>query len=116
MTATLNAAPETCHWGYFEATRPAALTIKSGQDVIINTVSGAPNCLPPEGFHVPPELYDIHKAGPPPMPGPPMPGTFDERSRQLARTHAGCLFIRRSRVRESRRAWRVGDVGSQLRR
>lgn len=69
MTATLQSSPETCHWGYFEASRPPALTIQSGEEVIINTVSGAPNCLPPEGFHVPPELYDIHKAGPPPMPG-----------------------------------------------
>ena len=69
MTATLQSSPETCHWGYFEASRPPALTIQSGDEVIINTVSGAPNCLPPEGFHVPPELYDIHKAGPPPMPG-----------------------------------------------
>jgi acetamidase/formamidase len=69
MTATLQSSPETCHWGYFEASRPPALTIQSGDEVIINTVSGAPHCLPPEGFHVPPELYDIHKAGPPPMPG-----------------------------------------------
>ena len=69
MSHILNASPETCHWGYVEASRPAQLTIQSGEEEVIETVSGAPNCLPPEGFHVPPELYAIHEAGPPPMPG-----------------------------------------------
>ena len=56
----LNASVETCHWGYFEATLPPVLTIQDGDAVTIRTVSGGPNVLPPEGFHVPPELLEIH--------------------------------------------------------
>lgn len=60
----LVASPETCHWGYFDAQQPAVLTIRSGDQVTIETVSGAPDVLPPEGFHVPPELLAIHAAEP----------------------------------------------------
>lgn len=65
----LNSSPETCHWGYFDAAHAAVTEIASGEEITINTVSGAPAVVPKEGFHVPPELYDIHAAGPPPMPG-----------------------------------------------
>lgn len=68
-TPTLEASPETCHWGYFDATRPPALTIDSGDEVVINSVSGGPQNLPGAGFHVPPELLEIHTAGLPGMPG-----------------------------------------------
>ena len=57
---TLNASPETCHWGFFDATVPARLTVRSGDSVTIHTVTGGPEVLPPEGFLVPPELRDIH--------------------------------------------------------
>lgn len=57
---TLTASPETCHWGYFDATLQPRLTVASGDTVTVETVSGAPEMLPPEGFHVPPELHDIH--------------------------------------------------------
>ncbi len=67
--ATLDASPETCHWGYFDASTPSALTIASGDEVIINTVSGSPQNLPGPGYHVPPELLQIHAAGPPVLPG-----------------------------------------------
>jgi len=56
----LNASVDTCHWGYFEATLPPALTVQDGDAVTIRTVSGGANVLPPDGFHVPPELYEIH--------------------------------------------------------
>jgi acetamidase/formamidase len=70
MTApTLNASPQTCHWGYFDAGLPPALTIDSGDEVIINSVSGGPQNLPGAGFHVPAELLEIHAAGLPAMPG-----------------------------------------------
>ncbi len=69
MTPELNASPDTCHWGFFDAQLSPVLTIKSGEEVVINTVSGGPDMLPGAGFHVPPELLDIHAAGLPGMPG-----------------------------------------------
>jgi acetamidase/formamidase len=60
----LAASVENCHWGYFDATRTPVLTIKSGDRVTIDTVSGAPGFYPKSGFHVPPELLEIHKANP----------------------------------------------------
>jgi acetamidase/formamidase len=60
----LTASPETSHWGYFDASQPAVLTIRSGDRVTIDTVSGGPGVLPPAGFHVPPELLAIHAAEP----------------------------------------------------
>lgn len=60
----LAASPETCHWGYFDARRPAALTVASGDQVTIETVSGSPDVLPGAGFHIPPELLAIHAAEP----------------------------------------------------
>ena len=60
MAHYLPASPQTCRWGYFEASAPPVLTIGSGERVTIDTVSGGPDALPPEGFHVPPELLAIH--------------------------------------------------------
>ncbi|MEO0670037.1 MAG: acetamidase/formamidase family protein [Pseudomonadota bacterium] len=65
----VEAGPDTCHWGYFDATRDPVATVPSGGEVTINTVSGAPEVLPGEGFHVPSELHAIHAMGPPAMPG-----------------------------------------------
>jgi acetamidase/formamidase len=62
MTHHLKASPETCHWGYFDARVPPALTIASGESVTIESVSGTVETLPPAGFHVPPELHAIHAA------------------------------------------------------
>jgi acetamidase/formamidase len=57
----LNASPETCHWGFFDARLPPVLTIRSGDEITIDTLSGAPEVLPPDGrFHVPPEIRDVH--------------------------------------------------------
>ena len=47
----LGASLKTCHWGYFDATLPPAMTISSGDEVVINTVSGRPQNLPGAGFH-----------------------------------------------------------------
>ena len=65
----LGASLKTCHWGYFDATLPPAMTISSGDEVVINTVSGRPQNLPGAGFHVPRELLDLHAAGLPTMTG-----------------------------------------------
>ena len=59
-THHLHASVETCHWGQFDATLAPVLHIADGDRVVVDTVSGGPEALPPSGFHVPPELYDIH--------------------------------------------------------
>ncbi|MBX2853734.1 MAG: acetamidase/formamidase family protein [Rhodobacteraceae bacterium] len=56
----LSASVETCHWGYLDAALSPALTVASGDVVTIETISGGPEVLPPDGFHVPPELHDVH--------------------------------------------------------
>src|SRR5881398_2431558 len=56
----LPASPETCHWGIFDAAIAPVLRVRSGDTVTVDTVSGGPEVLPPRGFHVPPELLDIH--------------------------------------------------------
>ncbi len=63
------ASVETCHWGYFDATLAPVLTVESGAEVTIDTVMGEEAHLPPPGFHVPPELYEIHALTPRMVPG-----------------------------------------------
>ncbi|MEP2640430.1 acetamidase/formamidase family protein [Roseobacter sp.] len=65
----ITAGPQTCHWGYFDANLAPVATVPSGAEVIINTVSGGPDVLPGAGFHIPPELLEIHKSGVPGVPG-----------------------------------------------
>jgi acetamidase/formamidase len=62
MLHRLASSPASCRWGYLDAAVPPALTIRSGDEVEIETVSGSPDVLPPAGFHVPPELLAIHAA------------------------------------------------------
>jgi len=51
---------DTVHWGYFDATLKPALTVRSGDTVIIDTVTGGPAFMPPrDKFHIPPALDDI---------------------------------------------------------
>jgi acetamidase/formamidase len=71
MTHHLKASPETCAWGYFDAALPAAIEVQSGEMVVIETVSGAPDQTPPQnaGFHIPPELFDIHARSERQVPG-----------------------------------------------
>ena len=57
----LHSSPETCHWGFFDAQLKPVLTIASGDEVTIETVSGGPEVLPDKSkFHIPPELAEIH--------------------------------------------------------
>lgn len=65
----LDASVDTCHWGYFEASLAPVLTVANGDSVTIRTVSGAANVLPPAGFHVPPELLEIHERSERLLPG-----------------------------------------------
>lgn len=69
MTTILKASPETCAWGYFDASLPPVAEVDSGDTIVIETVSGSPEHLPPEGFHIPPELLEIHARSPRQLPG-----------------------------------------------
>ncbi|MEM8730846.1 MAG: acetamidase/formamidase family protein [Pseudomonadota bacterium] len=62
MTKHLHASPESIAWGYFDASISPVLEIESGDTIVIDTVSGGPEHLPPRdaGFHIPSELTDIH--------------------------------------------------------
>ncbi|MCK0102727.1 acetamidase/formamidase family protein [Pseudohalocynthiibacter aestuariivivens] len=69
MSVVLKASTETCHWGFFDAALPPTLTIESGDKITIDSISGGPQNLPGAGFHVPPELLEMHAAGVPTIPG-----------------------------------------------
>ncbi|MDU6673724.1 MAG: acetamidase/formamidase family protein, partial [Bradyrhizobium sp.] len=57
----LHASPETCHWGFFESRLKPVLTIDSGDEVTIDTISGGPDVVPDSSqFYVPPELFEVH--------------------------------------------------------
>jgi acetamidase/formamidase len=67
---TLHARSETCHWGFFDARLKPVLTIASGDEVTVETVSGGPETLPAaDRFHIPPELADIHARNERMLPG-----------------------------------------------
>ncbi len=57
----LAASAAHCHWGFFDAARPALITVKSGDTVTIDTLTGPPEMVPPAPFHTPPELFEVHK-------------------------------------------------------
>lgn len=65
----LPASVETCHWGVFAATIAPVLNVRSGDEVTVDTVNGGADVLPPAGFHVPPELHDIHERSARILPG-----------------------------------------------
>ena len=65
----LDAAPETVHWGFFDAALTPLLTIDSGDTVTISTVSGMADQMPAAPLTVPPALAAIHKSVPQKLPG-----------------------------------------------
>ncbi len=67
MPDRLPASPNTVHWGFFDARLKPALTVESGAEVEIETVSGAPDALPGPGFEVPKALRRIHAETPRPL-------------------------------------------------
>lgn len=71
MVNRLKASPETCTWGYFDAAIEPVMEIKSGETVTIETVSGGPDQIPATdaGFHIPPELLEIHAHSQRQLPG-----------------------------------------------
>src|SRR5258708_23115944 len=56
----LDAAPETVHWGFFDAALKPLLTVESGETVTISTVSGMANQMPPSPYVIPKALPAIH--------------------------------------------------------
>ena len=58
----LEPAPETVHWGFFDARLAPLMTIASGERVTISTVSGNPDQMPSAPYVVPPALPAIHQS------------------------------------------------------
>lgn len=58
----LHSGPETCHWGFFDGGLKPVLTVKSGDRVTIECISGPPEALPPPGsdMTVLPEHREVH--------------------------------------------------------
>src|ERR1700674_106485 len=56
----IDAAPDTVHWGFFDAALAPLLTVESGDTVTISTVSGTPDVMPAPPLVVPPALRAIH--------------------------------------------------------
>ena len=65
----LRAGPDTCVWGWFDAAQAPVLTVRSGDVVTVETVTGPPECVPGPPFRTPPELAAIHAALPRPPAG-----------------------------------------------
>ncbi len=63
-TYRLDATPETVHWGRFSSASPPELEIASGDTVVVETLSGGADLMPPDGsgMIVSPRLTAIHKA------------------------------------------------------
>ena len=68
-THHLPASVETVHWGFFDAALAPVLEVASGDTVNLESVSGGPETLPGEGYHIPPELLEVHAKVPRKMPG-----------------------------------------------
>ena len=62
----LRSIPETMHWGFFDPKLKPVLTIKSGERVIIDTISGNPEMMPPPelGMSVLAEQREVHQKVP----------------------------------------------------
>jgi acetamidase/formamidase len=78
----LAASVETVHWGWFQSTLKPVLTIDSGDRVTVQTVSGGPANLPGPGYHVPPELLQIHQRSERRLPGHILTGPIHVRGAQ----------------------------------
>ena len=60
----LDPGPDTVHWGYFDARLPARLEVDSGDTVIVDTVSGAPEVVPDESLYRPEHREIVTKLKP----------------------------------------------------
>jgi acetamidase/formamidase len=71
-THRLDAAPDTVHWGFFDASLDPLITVEPGDEVIVSTVSGGPWAMPHSGsgLTVPSALSAIHASVPQKLNGP----------------------------------------------
>lgn len=60
--ARIDAGPDTVHWGYFEADLTPAAVIDSGARIVLSSVSGTPDLMPPPPLRVPEALAAIHRS------------------------------------------------------
>src|SRR5215510_7076324 len=65
----IDAAPDTVHWGYFDAALKPLLTVASGDTVTLSTVSGMASQMPKPPLMVPPALAAIQASVPQKLPG-----------------------------------------------
>jgi acetamidase/formamidase len=65
----LDASAKTVHWGSFDARFPAQIEVESGDTVVISTVSGGREMMPPPPLVVPDALRDVQAALSPTLPG-----------------------------------------------
>jgi acetamidase/formamidase len=57
----LAASSKNCHWGFFDAALKPVLTVNTGDEVTIDSISGGPEVVPDSSrFHTPPELAEVH--------------------------------------------------------
>ena len=63
-THRISSTPKTVRWGTFDAAYPPVLTVRSGDLVVLECVSGGPEVMPEfgSGFAIPPALAAIHAA------------------------------------------------------
>jgi acetamidase/formamidase len=52
------ATPQSVKWGFFDSTTPAVIRVASGAEVVIETVSGEPACLPTDPVY---EILPEHR-------------------------------------------------------
>src|SRR2546430_9310045 len=65
----IDAAPETVHWGFFDAKLKPLLTVASGDTVTISTVSGMASQMPAAPYVIPTALSAIHASVQQKLPG-----------------------------------------------
>ena len=57
----LHSSPETCHWGFFETALKPALTVNSGDEVTVDTISGGPGSKHGHNkFHITTAMFQGH--------------------------------------------------------
>jgi acetamidase/formamidase len=65
----LDAAPDTVHWGFFDAALKPLISVDSGDTVTISTVSGMASQMPGAPYVIPKALATIHGAVQQKLPG-----------------------------------------------
>lgn len=62
MSNHLKASPQTVHWGLFDGSLPSVMTVKQGETVVIDCVSGGPPIIEACPYEVLPEHKEIVEA------------------------------------------------------